>query len=47
VGEQGEQAPYTFITDPNQFHNALNDPTRGIIPTADALRAAVRTATGN
>jgi hypothetical protein len=46
VGEQGEQAPCTFITDPSQFHNALNDP-RGIISTADALRAAVRTATGN
>jgi len=41
VGPEGEQAPYTFITDPNQFHNALGDPNRGLIPAADALRTAV------
>ncbi len=41
VGTEGEQAPYTFITEPNQFHDALADPTRGLITAADTLRAAV------
>jgi spore coat protein H len=45
-GESGERAPFTFVTDPNQFRNALSDPMRGLLVSADNLRQAVRTAIG-
>ncbi len=44
-GEVGEKAPYTFITDPNQFRNALTDPMRGLLVAAETLRNSVRMAT--
>jgi spore coat protein H len=46
-GETGERAPYTFISDPNQFRNALSDPSTGMLPAVETLRQAVRTALMN
>jgi hypothetical protein len=44
AGEVGEQAPYTFITEPNVFLNALSDPATGMLGASEALREAVRAA---
>jgi hypothetical protein len=44
AGEVGEQAPYTFITEPNTFLNALSDPATGMLAASEALREAVRAA---
>lgn len=44
AGETGEKAPYTFITEPDQFRNALTEPGTGMLEAAEALRQAVRTA---
>jgi hypothetical protein len=40
-GQPGEQAPYTFITQPADFQNALTDPTRGLFAAASSLLSAV------
>ncbi|HTU59934.1 MAG TPA: CotH kinase family protein, partial [Polyangiales bacterium] len=43
-GQPGEKAPYTFITQPSDFQNALTDPSRGLFTSATSLRSAVETA---
>jgi spore coat protein H len=43
-GQTGEKAPYSFITQPTDFQNALTDPNRGLFTSATSLRSAVDTA---
>jgi hypothetical protein len=45
-GMEGEQAPYTFIMEPDQFRNAVTGADSGLIASADTLRAAVVSALG-
>ena len=40
-GQTGEKAPYSFITQPTDFQNALTDPNRGLFTSATSLRSAV------
>ncbi|MDD9947460.1 MAG: CotH kinase family protein [Myxococcales bacterium] len=47
VGPDGEQAPYTLISDPNQFRDALSNPDTGLLAVAETLRNGVRLATGD
>jgi len=44
VGEEGEQAPYTMLSTPDEFRFALSDPAVGLLNVADGLREAVRAA---
>lgn len=43
-GVEGEQAPYTFISDPQSFVTALTDPSFGLLTTAGTLRQALQDA---
>lgn len=42
-GVMGEKAPFTFISEPAEFRDALSA-EGGLIPAADSLRDAVTTA---